>query len=126
MPLHRRQAPIHYIHLLSAVFLLSVALHVVAQDSESFDCHFSVGGLKYDLSELKGTKVLSRTRESPPSTYEDELRFDLCADLAEVENRASEDQVCLQVEQFSQLTAARRVVSFRYKGMSDHDKPEGR
>ena len=125
MPLHRRQAPIHSLQLLSAVFFLSAALHVAAQDSDSFDCRFSVGELKYDLSELKGMKVLTRTRDSPPSTYEDELRFDLCADLTEVENRASEDQVCLKVEQFFWLTAARRVVSFRHKGMSDHDKSEG-
>lgn len=98
MPVHRRPALTHTLHLLSLVFLLSAAIHVAAQDSGSFDCHFSLGELKYDLSGLGGTKVLNRTRDSPPSTYEDELRFDLCSDLTEVENRASEDQVCLMVE----------------------------
>jgi len=124
MPVHRRPALSHF-HLLSVVFLLSAATHVAAQDSGSFDCHFSLGELKYDLSGLGGTKVLNRTRDSPPSTYEDELRFDLCSDLTKVEYRTSEDQVCLMVKQLSRLTAARRAVSFGYKGMSDHDKPEG-
>lgn len=91
MLVHRRPATSCPLHLLSLVLLLSTALHAAAQD-----CQFSVGELKYDLSELGGTKVLSRTRESPPSAYVDELRFDLCADLTEVENRASEDQVCLK------------------------------
>lgn len=31
----------------------------------------------------------------------------------------------LEVQQFSQLIAARFVVSLRHKGMSDHNKPEG-
>ncbi|KAF8556390.1 hypothetical protein OG21DRAFT_1506664 [Imleria badia] len=90
MPLHRKSHPSH----LLSVLLLSAALHVAAQDSNSpsFDCHFSVGELKYDLSELGGPKVLTRMRDSPPTTYEDELRFDLCADLTEVENRAADDQ----------------------------------
>ncbi|KAH0827883.1 autophagy-related protein 27-domain-containing protein [Lanmaoa asiatica] len=92
MPVHRRSAPTHTLRLLSGVFLLSTAFHAAAQDSGPFDCQFSVGELKYDLSELGGMKVLSRTRESPPSTYVDELRFDLCADLTEMENRASKDQ----------------------------------
>lgn len=91
MPVHRRPPSLRFS---SAVFLLSAAFQVTAQDSGSFDCIFSVGELKYDLSELRGTKVLTRTRESPPSTYVDELRFDLCADLTEVEDRPSEDQVC--------------------------------
>ncbi|KAG8213949.1 autophagy-related protein 27-domain-containing protein [Butyriboletus roseoflavus] len=92
MPVHRRPAFSLPLRLFSIVFLLSAAFHVTAQDSGSFGCHFSVGELKYDLSELGGPKVLSRTRESPPSTYVDELRFDLCADLTEVEGRASDDQ----------------------------------
>lgn len=91
MPVHRK--PIHAQHLLSVALILSAALHVFAEDSAPFDCHFSVGERKYDLSALGGTKILSRTRESPPSTYEDELRFNLCADLTEVENRPSQDQV---------------------------------
>lgn len=96
MLVHRKPAHAHQSHLFSVLFLLSAALHVAAQDSPSFDCHFSVGELKYDLSELGGTKVLTRTRDSPPTTYEDELRFDLCADLTEVENRAADDQVCFK------------------------------
>ncbi|KAH0827882.1 autophagy-related protein 27 [Lanmaoa asiatica] len=92
MPAHRGPAHTHTLRLLSGVFLLSTAFHAAAQDSGPFDCQFSVGELKYDLSELGGMKVLSRTRESPPSTYVDELRFDLCADLTEMENRASKDQ----------------------------------
>lgn len=94
MPVRRRPASSLSLHLLSLVFLLSNAFHVTAQDSGSFDCHVSVGDLNYDLSVLGGTKVLTRTRESPPSTYVDELRFDLCADLTVVEGRTSEDQVC--------------------------------
>jgi len=92
MSAHRKLALTQTLHFLSAVFFLSAALHVTAQDSGSSDCHFSAGDFNYDLSELGGPKVLNRTRESPPSTYEDELRFDVCADLTEVENRASDDQ----------------------------------
>ncbi|KAF8135398.1 autophagy-related protein 27 [Boletus edulis] len=95
MPAHRKPALTQTLHLLSAAFLLSAALHVTAQDSRSSDCHFSAGDSTYDLSELGGPKVLSRTMETPPSTQEDELRFDLCADLTELENRASEDQCSL-------------------------------
>lgn len=91
MPVHRRPVTTSAFRIFSLLFLLSTALRTAAQD-----CHFSVGELNYDLSQLGGTKVLTRTRESPPSTYVDELRFDLCADLAEAENRASEDQVCLK------------------------------
>lgn len=122
---HRKSAPTNTLRIVSAV-LLSAALHVAALDSGPFDCHFSVGDAKYDLSGLGGVKVLNRTRELPPSTYVDELRFDLCADLPPVENRPPEDQVlCFRVEQFSWLTTLCCTVSFRYKGMYDHDKPEG-
>ncbi|KAG9316638.1 autophagy-related protein 27-domain-containing protein [Chiua virens] len=82
MPVHRRPAPVHFFPLL---FLLSAAIHVTAQNSRSFDCHFSVGDRHYDLSELAGIKVVNRTRDSPPTTYLDELRFDLCADMTPVE-----------------------------------------
>jgi hypothetical protein len=51
-----------------------------------------VGELNYDLSSLGGTKTLTRARDSPPSNYEDELRFDLCGELQQVEGRAAEDQ----------------------------------
>lgn len=91
MPVQRRPEATYNLQLFSFLFLLSTALHGAAQD-----CHFSVGGLNYDLSELGGPKVLSRARDSPPSSYVDELRFDMCEDLTEVTDRASEDQVCFK------------------------------
>ncbi|KAF8844288.1 mannose 6-phosphate receptor domain-containing protein [Paxillus ammoniavirescens] len=92
MFLRRQTAPAHILQLVSFLLLFSSALHAAAQDSGSFDCHFTVGELKYDLSSLGGTNTASRTRDSPPSTYVDEVTFDLCGELPQVEDRASEDQ----------------------------------
>ncbi|KAF9241603.1 autophagy-related protein 27 [Melanogaster broomeanus] len=84
----RRQVPrAHPLHSVSFLLLLSSALHAAAQD-----CHFTVGELNYDLSSLGGVKTASRTRASPPSTFDDELRFDLCGELPHMDDRAEEDQ----------------------------------
>ncbi|KAH7888677.1 type II membrane protein [Phlebopus sp. FC_14] len=83
---------VHHVHLLSLLLVLSVVMRTAAQDSEAFNCHLTVGELNYDLTSLGGLKILTRTRESPPSTYEDELRFDLCGELQLIEDRTAEDQ----------------------------------
>ncbi|KAF9227342.1 hypothetical protein BS17DRAFT_775333 [Gyrodon lividus] len=92
MPLRRQAAPANSLQFVSFLLLLSSALHATGQDSGSFDCHFTVGEQKYDLSNLAGMKTVTRTRDSPPSTYVDEVTFDLCGDLPQVEDREPEDQ----------------------------------
>ena len=63
-----------------------------------FDCSsvtVDVSGAKvsYNLSSIAGVKELSRSRETPPSTFVDELRFDLCANVPKKEGVADGDQV---------------------------------
>lgn len=65
-------------NLLSLLFLLFSTALVTAED---FDCHVTTGGLKWDLTPLKGTHTVSRTRDSPPTIMVDELRFNLCKNL---------------------------------------------
>ncbi|TDL24261.1 hypothetical protein BD410DRAFT_786373 [Rickenella mellea] len=64
-----------------------------AQDSP-FDCHVSLdgGARKYDLTSLKGEHTASRTRDTPPTTMVDEVRFDLCEDLKPRDGVAAADQ----------------------------------
>jgi hypothetical protein len=72
--------------------LLFIVPFVLAQDD--FDCKPTIGKLKYDLTALAGEHVISRTRETPPSTMLDELRFNLCADLTMKDGVKEGDQVC--------------------------------
>ncbi|KAJ8488671.1 hypothetical protein ONZ45_g13864 [Pleurotus djamor] len=86
--------------LLCALFHLYTALIVLAADGP-FDCHPTVGSVNYDLSALKGEHTLSRTRETPPSTIEDVVVFDLCgelpkkSDVPDADQCPSGTQVCL-------------------------------
>lgn len=77
-------------NLLSLLVLLSSTVLVTAED---FDCHVSTGGLKWDLTSLKGSHKVSRTRESPPTTMVDELRFNLCKNL-KLMHGVPEDEQC--------------------------------
>lgn len=82
-------------HIFSAVLLLSALFGTAAQDSSSpFNCQPTLDGTQYNLTSLKGVQVVTRERDSPPSKFIDELRFDLCAKLEPVVGRLSEDQVC--------------------------------
>ncbi|KIJ67799.1 hypothetical protein HYDPIDRAFT_107295 [Hydnomerulius pinastri MD-312] len=92
MSMMRRSALAPSLQALSFVLVLSIVIRTAAQDSGSFDCHFAIGDLQYDLTSLGGAKTVTRTRDSPPSTYVDELRFDLCGELSQLEDRTSDDQ----------------------------------
>ena len=85
----RRHAPnARQYFLLSALLLLPCTL------AQGFDCLVSLDDLRtYDVNRAKGEQTLSRTRETPPSTMLDELRFDRCADLTQKEGVAEGDQV---------------------------------
>ncbi|KAG1816084.1 autophagy-related protein 27 [Suillus subaureus] len=77
-------------NLLSLLLLLSYTVLVTAED---FDCHVTTGGLKWDLTPLEGSHTLFRTRDSPPTTMEDELIFNLCNDLKPI-NGVPDDEQC--------------------------------
>jgi autophagy-related protein 27 len=70
-------------------------LGVTAQDGTSpFNCRVRTNGLTYDLTHLQGEHTVLRTRETPPSSWVDSVRFDLCADLKPQDGVAAGDQVC--------------------------------
>lgn len=85
------------VSLLSLFFLLSSPSFVQAEDSDPFNCHVTSNGLNYDLTKLAGEHTISRTRDTPPSTMVDSLRFDLCADLKAQDGVAEADQVRFQL-----------------------------
>jgi len=73
---------------------LLFALGVVAQDGDNpFDCRVRTNDLTYDLTPLQGEHTVSRTRDTPPSSWVDSVRFDLCADLKPQDGVAVGDQV---------------------------------
>lgn len=74
--------------------LLVTAADTDADDS-SFEttCRLTIGTFKYDLTKLAGEKNVSRTRETPPTSMVDTLRFDLCGELTTLEGVAERDQV---------------------------------
>jgi len=61
------------------------------------DCHLTIGDNKYDLSELSGDRTLSRTRQTPPTSMTDTLRFNVCKDLSLLEGVDASEQVSFQV-----------------------------
>lgn len=71
---------------------LYTALLALAAD-EPFDCHPTIGPAKYDLTSLKGEHTISRTREMPPSSMEDIVTFDLCAEIQKKDGVPDVDQV---------------------------------
>lgn len=76
-------------NMLSLLLLLSTTVFVMAAD---FDCHVATGGMNWDLTPLKSTQTLTRTRESPPTTMVDELRFKLCKDLKSMKGVPDDEQ----------------------------------
>ena len=73
---------------------LLFVLGVTAQDGNNpFTCHVKTNDLTYDLTPLKGEHTVTRTRDTPPSSWVDSVRFDLCADLKPQDGVASGDQV---------------------------------
>jgi len=72
---------------------LLFVLGVTAQDgTDPFNCRVRTSDLTYDLIPLQGEHTASRTRETPPSSWVDSVRFDLCADLKLQEGVATGDQ----------------------------------
>ncbi|KAG2090584.1 putative autophagy protein Atg27 [Suillus cothurnatus] len=71
------------------LLLLSSIVFVTAED---FDCHVTTGGLKWDLTPLEGSHKLSRKRDTPPTTMEDELIFNLCKDLEPMDGVPNDEQ----------------------------------
>ena len=71
------------------------AVAVAAQDDteKTFDCKFTVGESKYDLSELAGELEVSRDSGLPPSTIQDKLTLNLCGALTHKDDVPADEQV---------------------------------
>ncbi|KAI0762120.1 autophagy-related protein 27 [Trametes elegans] len=81
----------HPIPRLVLLTLLS-ALAAAQDDSKPFDCHLTLGDLKYDLTSLGGEHSVAREVSVPPTVLEDRVTFNLCADLERKSDVPSEDQ----------------------------------
>ena len=78
--------------LACAVLLLSLRpAGVSAQDV--FDCKITLNENHWDLTSLGGEHAISRERETPPTKFRDDVRFNLCADLTQKDGVAEKDQV---------------------------------
>ena len=83
-------------HPVSRVVLLTLvsALAAAAQDDDKpFDCHITLDKINYDLTSLAGEHTVSREHQLPPSTIEDKVTFNLCADLTRKSEVPDADQV---------------------------------
>jgi len=61
--------------------------------AEDFNCHdVKAEGLSWDLSSLGDEHIVHRTRQTPPTTMLDELRFNLCGDLPGLQGVPEGDQ----------------------------------
>jgi hypothetical protein len=78
--------------LITLFFLLP---SLVSADDDPFSCHIKANSLNFDLTKLAGEHTASRTRDTPPTTMLDSLRFDLCEDLKTLDGVAEGDQVCI-------------------------------
>ena len=80
--------------------LPATALTAVVRDGSDSpsDCRITAGSFKYDLTGLAGEHTVSRKRDTPPSTMEDSVRFDLCGELVLQDGVAEKDQVCLLLQ----------------------------
>ena len=77
-------------------FIFVIVLNIIHAKSDStFDCRVTVENLKFDLTYLSGEHVINQTRETPPTTVVDSLRFDLCEDLKTQGELSEQDQVRL-------------------------------
>jgi hypothetical protein len=79
--------------VLLSVLFLSVPATLAADDDSSFDCRVTVDGVKFDLTQLAGEHTVNKTREMPPSSMINSLRFDLCGDLKKLDYLPERDQV---------------------------------
>lgn len=110
---------------------LLFALGVTAQDGDNpFNCRVRASDLTYDLTPLQGEHTVSRTRDTPPSSWIDSVRFDLCADLKPQDGVAAGDQVRSHPNITHKIDIHNSpflyVVSCWNESMSDEDKPKRR
>jgi len=110
---------------------LLFALGVMAQDGDNpFNCRVRTNDLTYDLTPLQGEHTVSRTRDTPPSSWVDSVRFDLCADLKLQDGVAAGDQVRSHPDITSRITTydspVHYTVSCGDESMSHEDEPKGR
>jgi hypothetical protein len=78
----------------SSCTLALVAHSLLARaDGNDFDCSATIDNTKFDFSSLSGEYTVSRTRDTPPTSMKDELRFDLCNDLSKKDSVPDQDQV---------------------------------
>lgn len=82
------------------VTLLFLLPALIAAEDNPFDCQnrLSIQSLNFDLSKLAGEHSISRTRDTPPSTVVDEVRFNVCSDLGVLEGVSEHDQVRMMVK----------------------------
>jgi autophagy-related protein 27 len=81
-------------HTYFLVFIFVSVLNIIhAKADSTFDCNVRVENLTFDLTTLAGERVITRTRETPPTTMIDSLRFNLCADLDPQGGVPEQDQV---------------------------------
>ena len=79
---------------LHLAFIFVIILNIIHAKSDStFDCHVTTENLKFDLTSLSGERVITQTRETPPTTMDYSLRFNLCKDLEAQGDLPEQDQV---------------------------------
>lgn len=66
-------------------------LHIAYADDTQ--CKYKAGSREFDLSELKGERIATRTHREPPSSFTDTLTFDLCDTLKKKDGVSDWDQV---------------------------------
>lgn len=124
--MHRPTIPL-YIFLLQSYFH-----HTTAQP---WNCHAEIGSSTWDLSSYNSERTVSRTRDSAPSEFVDDVTFNLCDALKPREGYDALDQVrssshypsrerpyCSSIRPFISscipLICTHPVVSFRHSRMS--------
>jgi hypothetical protein len=71
-----------------------IVLNIIHAKSDlTSDCRVTIENIMFDLTSLSGEHVINRTRETPPTTMVDSLRFNLCADLEPKSDLSEQDQV---------------------------------
>ena len=82
--------------LVLSLFLVAAAQAQSYPQLDTETCRVLITSSRiYDLGSVKGERSVKRTREIPPSTEVDEIRFNLCEDLARREGVAEGDQVSM-------------------------------
>ena len=79
--------------------MLSV-YYSLADDSQTFDCQLTeIQRVKIDFTPLisAGEQTFNRTRNTPPTSTIDSLRFDLCDDLTQLRDIPEDEQVRCQI-----------------------------